>query len=290
MISHPLACLGAAVLATATLTAPAFSQAPAAPAAPAADTKLELEDKAALDAGTVKLDPALPAATIPGRPAAPAAAVVPPLPGLEKLTPAQRQAAAKGIADVTSYMRGVRLQESLEKLNEVEGVTGDFHIVSNMRGAVFTKMRDFKAARAEFEKAIVLTKNMPRENFHPRFNLAEINFVEKNWPQARTEFTELLASSNVPDSGTRRLMEYKIFICHLQEKQANAADSMLEKFDQYDNDSPAYYFAMAATSFAKEKKEEAEEWLASASKIYPKEINDVYQDSLVEVGWLQTLQ
>ena len=58
MISHPLACLGAAVLATATLTAPAFSQ---APAAPAADTKLELEDKAALDAGTVKLDPALPA-------------------------------------------------------------------------------------------------------------------------------------------------------------------------------------------------------------------------------------
>ncbi len=287
MISHPLARLGAAVLATATLTAPAFSQ---APAAPAADTKLELEDKAALDAGTVKLDPALPAEAIPGGKAAPAPAAVPPLPGLEKLTPAQRQTAAKGIADVASYMRGVRLQESLEKLNEVEGVTGEFHIVSNMRGAVFTKMRDFKAARAEFEKAIVMTKDMPRENFHPRFNLAEINFVEKNWPQARKEFTDLLASSNVPDSGTRRLMEYKIFICHLQEKQAAAADSMLEKFDQYDNDSPAYYFAMAATSFAKEKKEEAEEWLASASKIYPKEINDVYQDSLVEVGWLQTLQ
>ena len=30
--------------------------------------------------------------------------------------------------------------------------------------------------------------------------------------------------------------------------------------------------------------------LASAAKIYPKEINDAYQDSLVEVGWLQTLQ
>ena len=69
MISHPLARLGAAVLATATLTAPAFSQ---APAAPAADTKLELEDKAALDAGTVKLDPALPAEAIPGGKAAPA--------------------------------------------------------------------------------------------------------------------------------------------------------------------------------------------------------------------------
>ena len=82
------------------------------------------------------------------------APAVPPLPGLEKLTPEQRQTAAKGIADVASYMRGVRLQESLEKLNEVEAVTGEFHIVSNMRGAVFTKMRDFKAARAEFDRLV----------------------------------------------------------------------------------------------------------------------------------------
>ena len=47
---------------------------------------------------------------------------------------------------------------------------------------------------------------------------------------------------------------------------------------------------LPATAFAQDKKEDAEEWLSSAAKIYPKELNDVYQDSLVEVGWLQTLQ
>lgn len=290
MISHPLLRCGTALLTAAALNSSAFSQVPAA--APAENSKLDLQDKTALDAGELKLDPApavLPGA-IPGGPAAPAPAAIPPIPGLEKLTPEQRQAAAKGIAEVASYMQGVRLQESLEKLNEVEKITGDFHIITNMRGAVFTKMRDFKSARAEFEKAILLTKDQPRENFHPCFNLAEVNFVEKKWPAARAAFTELLSKDTVPDAGTRRLMEYKVMICYLQEKQLEAAIGQLEKFDQYDNDSPAYYFGKAAVAFSKDQKEEAEEWLGSATKIYPKELNDVYQDSLVEVGWLQTLQ
>ncbi len=285
MNSRPFSPRAAAALIAASLTSAALAQAPT----PTED-KIDLQDKSALETEKVKLDPALPSSPIPGGPAAPATPNAPPIPGLEKLTEAQRNTAAKGISDVASYMRGVRLQESLEKLNEVEKITGDFHIVSNMRGAVFTKMRDFKAARAEFEKAISLTKDLKRENFHPRFNLAEINFVEKNWSEARKAFAALLADSAIPDPGTKRLMEYKIMICDLQEKKNDAALAVIEKFDQYDNDSPAFYFGKAAFAFANDQKEEAEEWLGSASKIYPKELNDVYQDSLVEVGWLQTLQ
>ncbi len=287
MISRPFTRYSAAALLAASLTTSAFSQ---APAVPPADEKIDLQDKSALDADKVQLTPAPTPGVLPGGQPAPAEAPLPVLPGLEKLSEADRKAAAKGIADVSGYMRGVRLQESLEKLNEVEKITGDFHIVSNMRGAVFTKMRDFKSARAEFEKAVALTKDQPRENFHPRFNLAEINFVEKKWTDASKAFADLLANGSIPDSGTRRLMEYKIMICQLQLKQTDAALASLGKFDQYDNDSPAYYFGHAATSFSKDQKEEAEEWLASAAKIYPKEINEVYQDSLVEVGWLQTLQ
>lgn len=289
MTTSLLARCRAAVLATAALTAPAFAQPSGAP--PAADAKIDLEDKAAVDAEKVKLESAIPKAVLPGgNGPAPAAAPAQAIKGLEKLSEADRQKAEKGINEVSSFMRGVRLQESLERLNDVEAITGEFHIVSNMRGAVFTKMRDFKSARAQFTRAIEMTKDQPRENFHPRFNLAEINFVEKNWAQARKEFSDLLANASVPDTGTRRLMEFKVFVCLIQEKQTDAALAAAEKFDQYDHDSPAYYFAQAALNFSKDKKEEAEEWLASAAKIYPKEINDVYQDSLVEVGWLQTLQ
>lgn len=288
-MTYPLSArITAAALLAASLSTAAFGQ--GAATKPAGDDKIDLQDKSALDADKLKLDPALPPAAIPGGNAAPAAAPTTVLPGLEKLSEADRKTVAKGITDVTGFMRGVRLQESLETLNDIEKLTGDFHIVSNLRGAVFTKMRDFKAARAEFEKAVALTKTMEGESFYPKFNLAEVNFVEKKWPEARKAFSDLLAGSNVPDTGSRRLMEYKILICHLQEKQPDAAKEIAAKFDQYDNDSPAFYFANAATAFSKDQKEEAEEWLASAGKIYPKEINDAYQDSLVEVGWLQTLQ
>lgn len=261
--------------------------------APPAAEDINLLDPGAATEGAPKLDaPAIPPGAVPGgnnpAPLGPAAPVS--IPGLEKLTLDQRQKAAKDLNDVATFMRGVRLQESLEKLNDVEALTGDFHLVSNLRGAVFTKMRDFKSARTEFEKAILLTKNMPKESFHPRFNLAEINFVEKQWPVARKQFTELLNDPNLPDASTGKLLKYKLIICDLQEKKTQAATTALDQFDQYDNDSPGYYFAQAAIAFAGEKKEDAEEWLASAGRIYPKELNDVYQDSLVEVGWLQTLQ
>lgn len=278
------------LLALSVFSAQAQKKTPAAaPAAPAAApaTKEPLSEAPAVDA------PALPAATAPstpgaGGPAAPTPAAS--IPGLEKLTPDQNQQVAKDLSDVANFMGGVRLQEALEKLNDAEKLTGDFHLVSNLRGAVFTKMRDFKSARTEFEKAIALTKNMPREGFHPRFNLAEINFVEKKWDDARKQFTDLLNDANLPDAATGRLIKYKLLICDLQQKKTAAATAALDQFDQYDNDSPAFYFAQAATAFAADKKEDAEEWLSSAAKIYPKELNDVYQDSLVEVGWLQTLQ
>ena len=293
MSSSLLSSCGPSLLAAAALTCSALAQAPPAPPDPA--PALELQDKTALDDPKVELDPlpatsALPGTPTPAAPGAPAAQPFPILAGLEKLSPDQRLAASKGISEVASFMRGVRLQESLAKLNEVEGITGEFHIVANLRGAVFTKMRDFPAARTEFEKAVQLTKGLPKENFHPSFNLAEINFVEKKYPAARTAFTELLTRPSVPDASTRRIMEFKILICLIQEKNDAAAQTQAALFDQYDNDSPAFYFAQACFDFAKDNKEEAEEWLASAAKIYPKELNDVYQDSLVEAGWLQTLQ
>jgi tetratricopeptide (TPR) repeat protein len=276
------------LLAFSVLSAQAQKKTPAAAPSPAAAPAESVKEPLADESSKVDA-PALPSASptpAAAAPATPAANIR----GLEKLTPDQNQQVAKDLGDVANFMGGVRLQEALEKLNDAEKLTGDFHLVSNLRGAVFTKMRDFKSARAEFEKAIVLTKNLPKEAFHPRFNLAEINFVEKKWDDARKQFTELLNDPNLPDAATGRLIKYKLLICDLQQKKAAAAATALEQFDQYDNDSPAFYFAQAATAFAADKKDDAEEWLSSAAKIYPKELNDVYQDSLVEVGWLQTLQ
>lgn len=255
-----------------------------------------------LDESQVTLDPA--GEKLPGAAtgtAAPAEAAPQAMaPGMEKLSPEKRAEVAKAINDVASYMRGVRLQEALERLNEVEKTIGEFHIIANMRGAVYTKMRDFKTAREEFEKAVKETKLKDPEGFHPRFNLAEINFVEKKYDDARKGFEELIGvmaakpkkpnneAEEASDKSTSTLMEFKLLVCDVQQDKDPA--TQLAKLDQYDNDSPAWYYANAAIAFKKGNKEEAEEWLGSAAKIYPKELNDIYQDSLVEVGWLETLQ
>ena len=77
---------------------------------------------------------------------------------------------------------------------------------------------------------------------------------------------------------------------NLQQKKDSEADQILKTFDQYDADSPAFYYGNAVKLFIKENKEGANEWLESAKRIYPKEVNEVYNDSLVEMGWLETLQ
>lgn len=272
-----------------------WAQAPAAPAA----------DKPAAE--TAPAGPTQPAAEDPA-PDAPA----PVMKGLEKLTDAQRSAMMTGMNEVQTYIRGVRNLEALEKLNELEDSVGANHLIANLRGAVYTKMRDFPKARVQFQKAYELAKGLEREAFHPRFNLAELDFVDatgatrklagkeataaekaalmKLWAKARESYTGLLKDPGKPGNDSDTLINFKILICNLNEKREAEAGVIMKTFDQYNADSPAYYFAEAAKCFSKDDKEGAQEWLNSAQKIYPKEINEVFNDSFVELGWLETLQ
>jgi tetratricopeptide (TPR) repeat protein len=281
----------------------AFSQSsPAqAPAKPGSEDA-KSADKSAAD------QPKSPAAEAAG-PEAPAA----PPKGMANLTDDQRKALLTGMGEVANFIRGVRNLEALEKLNEMETIVGPSHYIENLRGAVYTKMRNFPKARPHFERALELSKGLPEESFHPRFNLAELDFVEAGqataklrvegkpapdlpqslmaqWDTARDSFQKLLTDPGKPGTGSDSLINFKLFICALQQKKEAEADVVMKNFDQYDADSPAYYFANAVRCFIKDDKEGANEWLESARKIYPKEINEVFNDSLVEMGWLETLQ
>ena len=262
---------------------------PAKPAAPAAGARLQLDAGGTEEEAPLKLDAPSDAPTPAAAPAAPQPPPNIQIPGLEKLSAAQRTAVMKDLGDVGTYIRGVRWQEALEKLTDVAKVTGPSHYVENLRGAVFTRMRDFKSAREHFTKAAELSKGIAGELFHPRFNLAEISFVEKDWDAARAGFQALIKEKATSDKGSLTLMKFKIMICDFQQKKTDEAEAILKTFDQYDDATPAFYFAQAAQCFVNEKKEEAAEWLDSAKKIYPAELNEVYNDSLVEVGWLETL-
>ena len=116
--------------------------------------------------------------------------------------------------------------------------------------------------------------------------------LAKQWSQAHEAFTKLLNDPGKPSSAdTNTLIRFKLLICEVQMKKDEASiDKAIAAFDQFDQTSPAYYYAQAAKLFGTDKKEEASGWIDSARKIYPKEVNEVYDDSFVELGWLETLQ
>jgi len=254
-----------------------------------------------------------PASTPAAGPTAPAPAPAPVHKGMENLTEDQRKALIAGMGEVANFIRGVRNLEALEKLNEIEATVGPNHYIENLRGAVYTKMRNFPKARPHFERALELARGLPMESFHPRFNLAELDFVEagqatyklreegkpapalpaamlKQWAAACDSFQKLLTDPGKPGKDSDSLINFKILICHLQQKKEAEADVVMSTFDQYDAESPAYYYGHAVKCFIKDDKDGANEWLESARKIYPKELNEVFNDSLVEMGWLETLQ
>ena len=114
--------------------------------------------------------------------------------------------------------------------------------------------------------------------------------MEKNFDNARTSFTKLLTDPGKPAADSDTLIKFKLLVCDVMQKKEGDLDKQIAAFDQYDQNSPAYYYAQAAKSFGKDDKEGANEWLESARKIYPKDVNEVYDDSFVEMGWLETLQ
>ena len=281
MKALPLYSVGISILLSPVL----FAQKPA----PDAGEKIELKDPAPTGESKVKIEGGIKKANLPDSPETPPEAPRE-LPGLEKLSDEQRRLLIAGMGEVSDYLRGVRWQEALEKLGELEAAVGANHYIENLRGAVFTRMRNFDKARGHFSKALELAKGHDSEAFHPKFNLAELDFVSKKWDPAREAFQKLLTDPGKPGTGSDTLINFKIMICDLQQKKPAEADLVIQTFDQYDADSPAYYYANAVKLFIKDDKEGANEWLESAKRIYPKEINEVYNDSLVEMGWLETLQ
>lgn len=233
-----------------------------------------------------------------GRPAsaAPAAEQDPTLAKLKNLKPDDLEKVKKAINDASNFVGGIRLQEALQSLAEAEAIVPDLFMVHNLKGAVYTKMRLFDDARTSFTQARQLNPG----SFHPKFNLAEIEFVEAAskvrsgdsdgakalFASAQKQFASLIQDKT--DEGTKKLMEFKVVICQLQQGQSEAAQKSVSAFS-YIDDEPVYYLGHAAIEFNKGDKIAAQEWLDSANRIYTAQQVTIYMDSFIEIGWVETL-
>ena len=147
---------------------------------------------------------------------------------------------------------------------------------ANLRGAVFTRQRDWPKAQAAFEEALKLQPDLPMA----QFNLGEVLFLNGKYAEAREKFQIFVNSQPKNDLGL-----YKIYLCDLLGGNPDKAQDFLKSLEP-DPLSPIYYFAKAAEAFARGDKAQAMEFVGSAYRIYPPDANATFADSLVEKGYL----
>jgi len=147
---------------------------------------------------------------------------------------------------------------------------------ANLRGAIYTRKRDWTNAESSFRKALQLQPDLPMA----QFNLGEVLFLINNYGEAREKFQIFLNSQPKNDLGI-----YKIYLCDLFGGNRAKADDFLSNLEPSPN-TPLYYFAKAAEAFHRGDKPAGMEFVSSAYRIYPSDANSNFADSLVEKGYL----
>lgn len=171
------------------------------------------------------------------------------------------------------------LDAALEALDEADAIDAGVPDSRNLRGAILVRQERYDDAREAFLEALELDPEL----FPAKFNLAEIKFVTENYPEARAEFEAILGES--PNPRMTEFVRYKIFLCLLMEDRARA-ESYLDQHMTPFGDTPAYQFSQAALAFHEDDEALAVDWLGSAFRIFPPQQNNLFLDSLVELGWL----
>lgn len=173
--------------------------------------------------------------------------------------------------------------EALKQLDEIDARQPDVAESHNLRGVILMRQNVYDKAETALQEAVRIDPKF----WNARFNLAEIPFLKKDWPEARDRFQKLL-SSNVSDleGEAAQLIQYKILLTYLLEGKENMVDSILAKFE-LSPDTPAVHYANAALAFKRNNSKEAKDWMAAAEKNFTPQLNKLFAESLYEVGWLE---
>jgi len=169
-----------------------------------------------------------------------------------------------------------RYDAVLEKLDRIERRAPPDVELLNFRGAVFAEQQRFEEAREQFKKALAIDAKA----FWPRYNLAEVDFMERRYDLARSGFWRMLA-----DFPQNDLVQFKVILCDLMRDDFPRARAGLQQM-KFPCDSAAYYFAHAAWEVAHGNSEGAHRWISEAGSVFGDRVSPVLVESLSQLGWM----
>jgi Tfp pilus assembly protein PilF len=165
---------------------------------------------------------------------------------------------------------------ALDKANAALQASPSNSAAYGLRGSIYAEKKLWNQAEKDYETALKLDA----KNVQVKFNLAEIEFMQKKYDDARPGFAALGQDADMGDLAT-----YKIFLCDLFGGHEGVAAKELDAFNQVGSNA-SYYFGNAAWSLYHQKTEDARGWLMSAAKIYAPNKFRLYASSLLNLGYM----
>ena len=195
-----------------------------------------------------------------------------------------REEYAQKIIKVQNLFNQKRIFDALEKIDELDKIFPNHPAALNIKGACYVEIRAFKKANAIFTEILRISPN----NTNVLFNLAEVDFVTKNWQSAEARFEKIIPLLPSKNKAMIRLCEFKLLLCKLKLDKKDEAEALKNKYDAWD-DSPFYYFSRASIAYDADDKIAAEKLLRNARYVWR---NDAalaaWQDTLIEFGYIRS--
>jgi tetratricopeptide (TPR) repeat protein len=177
-----------------------------------------------------------------------------------------------------------RIFECLESIHEAELIYPNNPSALNLKGACYVEFRAFEKAATAFDTALVADP----ENINVLFNKAEIDFVTQNWQSAHDQLEKLLPEYKGNQENMKDLIIFKVLLCKLKLNDKAGVDALL-KDTTFLDDTPLYYYGIAAIAYSEERTVDAEVWLARASRIFGQSgVIAPWQDTLIEFGYIKS--
>jgi len=180
------------------------------------------------------------------------------------------------LREAAQLMQQRLLDSALDKVNEALVASPQSPAAYCLRGNINAEKKLWDEAEKDYQTALQLDA----KNKQVRFDMAELNFMQKKYDEAKPGFAALKEDSDLGD-----LAAYKVFLCDLYAGHEDAAAKELDAFNQVASNA-SYYFANVAWCLYHHKTEEGRTWILSAGNIYGGRKLGVYASSLVDLGYL----
>ena len=199
---------------------------------------------------------------------------------ISNLAPTDQEKFKGHFTKAVSLFRQKRILESLNEIAEAEKIHKEYPGTLNLKGLCYLEFRDFKNARENFVAALALS---PKDG-DIIINIAELDFVTKNWVSCEKNLNEALLLTNEKQIQKTRLIEFKLLLAKIKLNKTEEVETLSKKYG-FDDDSPFHYYAEAAMAYEREDREKAEEWIRICGRVFRKpELLARWQDALIEYG------